>query len=208
MTFKTIIFFIFVFVSLKVSSQTDTIYLSTTADTVLYSYNFFQPDTTFDVYILKKHPTDTTKLISHFSVKSTKTLKPYTNLSIDTVKKYHLTYDGIRIDPYTSEDFNISVKPKQIKKVDQYTPGKEFKFIYKAVVTVKIKCKNQNIYSKQFEYMFDGNSPKDFNPSKITQILSWKRENKYFISYTIREKQTIKSDGYFSHSTYHYISIL
>jgi hypothetical protein len=210
MTFRILIFLIFLSSSLKVSSQTDTVYFSSTADTVLYSYKFFQPDTTFDIYILKKHPIDTTQLISSFSVKSTKTLKPYTNLSVDTIKKYHLTYDGIRIDPYNSKDFKITIKKSKPTKIDQREAGENYEYIFKTLLTVKIKCKGKTFYNKSFEYMYKQFNREDILDKKeIIQLSAWKRGGKYFINCSIREEHILKCDNnFFSFKTKGYIFVL
>lgn len=179
-------------------SQTDTIYFSVTGDTVLHSYKFFQPDTTFDIYVLKKHLTDTVKAISSFSLKPYQTLNPYHSLPGDTIKKYHLTYDGIRIDPYTHKDFEISFKCSKPVKIEKCVHGKEYEYIFKTTLKVKIKCKGKVFYSKTFDYMYNQHDGIDLPETMdVIQLLAWKRNNKYFIRCYVKEEQILKCEGEF-----------
>ena len=190
--------FIFIIVSLTSTSQTDTVYFSTTGDTVLYSYKFFQPDTTFDIFILKKHPIDTVSLLSRFTVKPTKTLRPYTDLSADTLKKYGLTYSAVRIDPYKSKDFSVKIKCSKAKKIEQCSSGEDYLFIYKADMTVTVKCKGQKVYFKTYPFMYKKlNGTDQIDKENIVQLLAWKRGDKYFISCRVRDRQIIKCEGDF-----------
>jgi len=188
---------LFILFSFDTFSQRDTIYFSATGDTVLFAHVFYQQidslHGSYSVFINRRHPVDTIQNISRFYIITEPANNPWKGLTNDTIKKYHLNYDGIETYPYANKDFNISVKPTSTKLVDSCVFGAD-KFIYKANVSVKITCKGQYIYSKTFSYMFKGDSPKDFEPRDIVQIKAWQKKNKrkYFISAQIKEFQTIK----------------
>lgn len=110
-------------------------------------------------------------------------------LNTDTIKKYNLQLDG-NIGGWSS--FVISVKPSGTKIVDTSAFGP--KFIYQTLLIVSITCKGQELYSKQFEVMFKGNSPKDFPERDFVRINSWhkKSKNRFFVDLSVKEFQIFK----------------
>jgi hypothetical protein len=178
--------------------MSDVIYFSPTADTVLQTYSFHLisgKDTSYMYYILRKHSIDTVQLLSSFTLLAKQKLNAYENLSMDTIKKYHLTYEGMPVEPYTNEDFDISVRHSKPRMIDKCEPYSVNKFIYKTKVTIKIKCKQQTVYSKKFNYMFTADSSDEFDTGELTpSVKAWKKENKYFIRYSIRDRQTVKRE--------------
>lgn len=188
-------------------SQTDTIYFSVTGDTVLFTDPYLQPDSVFHYIVLRKSLNDTTDNLSSYGIKSP-ALKPYKDLNPDTLKKYGLTYNGIRADAFKDPNIRLSVKTKHIKYVAQYDKAEYQKFIYKCVVHVSLRCKGKRIYHKRIPYMFDGMTKQDFDPYPFSQVVIRKRKDRYMVRFYVQEQQMIKANGFFQNSNRGYLFIL
>ncbi len=180
--------------SFRSLSQADTIYFSTTGDTVLYSSVFYhQIDSILGSYTtcVKSLQDKKVKELSTFNIVTEPANNPWKGLSKDTIRKYNLKYDGKRIYPYAQKDFSISVKPTNIELIDTAKFGA--KFIYKTRVYILVTCKGQILYSNNFNFLFHGNSPKDFPERDIVRIDAWQKQKtkKYFIDLSIREYEVI-----------------
>jgi len=178
-------------------SQSSVIYFSSTGDTVLqtFPYSINGKDINCIYYILRKQSVNEAQQLSSFTLPASKESDAYESLSADTIRKYHLIYQATQIEPFTSPDFNISLKNSRPKKMDKCESHQLNKFIYKTSVHVKIKCKRKIICSKKFDYMFASDSPGDFDSGKLMPSVSaWRYNDKYFIRYSIRDEQTVKCE--------------
>jgi hypothetical protein len=181
---------------MDVFSQNETIFFSVTGDTVCYSNVFGQSVDSLHIshttYIQRRDKIGSVKTISFFQLICESSNKCIETLNGDTVKKYHLQLDGKPTNIWTNKDFVVSVKPLNTHMVDISAFGP--KYIFQTTVSVDISCKGQNIYTKTFDIMFKGESPKDFPERDIVRISAWHKKNKgkYFVDLSIKECQTFK----------------
>jgi hypothetical protein len=195
MVFKTFIFLVFAFCARTAYGQSDDIvYFSSTGDTVLLaftSYVISGKDTSFLYYISRRNTKATLQRLSWFILPAHQS-DSYLNLAPDTIKKYHLVYPGTYVEPYLSDDFDISVDYTTPKPVDKHEAGG---LSYRTHVSVKIKCKKHTIYSKKFSSTFKAAHLDGFDGAEFTPFMrAWKINGQYFIRYSLRDEQTVKYD--------------
>jgi len=196
-TVKTIILILFYGQSWDSFSQIRNIYFSTTGDTICYSNVWGQSvdsssRISYTTYIKHREENNNATTISSFQIICEPSNKCLENISKDTINKYNLHYDGNDAYLGTNKDFLISVKPTNIHVIDTSAFGP--KFIYQTTLSVNIECKGQKLYSKTFNIMFKGNSPKDFPEHDFVRINAWCKKNtkRYFIDLNVKEIQTFK----------------
>ena len=195
MTIKNIIFIlIFVINSMRCKSQLDTIFFSVTGDTVLYSLTAVghgKSDSVENVFtVVYFNPKDTLKIISKFNIPAANVLNPLRHIPIDTIKKYHLAYDGIRHD---NPDKNIVLKvfQKRTKQIGKSNSPNEN--TYSTDILFILKCKSKVIRKETIEHRFTGFDKQDFDSQKFCKIIFWKKAglDKYFIWYSLTRDRNI-----------------
>ena len=209
--FRTKIFIVFILL-LNIAdckSQIDTIYFSTSGDTVLYSFGAHgqaNSDTFYhQITIASFNPKDTIKIISSFEIPTTKKGNALKLVSNDTIKKYHLQYDGVRFD---TPDKNIKLKVSADNILFQAPLENSSENIYTADISIYLKCKSKLIRKEKLKYMFKGLDKTDIDTTGICDLTFWKKNNKdkYLFYYRlVRNKKITKDD---KGSSYDIISYL
>jgi len=195
---KVLIAFIFLLNIADCNSQIDSIYFSTSGDTVLYSFGAHgqsNSDTFYhQVIIASFNPKDTIKVISSFEIPTTMKGNALKLVSKDTIKKYNLQYDGVR---FTKPDKNIKLKVSANNIVLQSQLDNSSVNIYKADISIYLKCKSKLLRNEKLKYMFKGLNKTDINTSGICDLTFWKKNNKdkYLIYYRLVRNKKITKDG-------------
>jgi hypothetical protein len=209
--FRTKIFLVFILL-LNIAdckSQIDTIYFSTSGDTVLYSFSahgHVNSDTFYhQINIATFNPKDTVKIISSFEIPTTMKGNVLKLVPKDTIKKYHLQYDGIKFD---KPDKNVNLKLSAKKITFQFQLDNSDENVYSADILLSLKCKSKVIRKEEMKYMFKGYSKNDLNMDGICDLNFWKKSNKdkYFFYYRlIRNKKVTKNDRGSSYDSIGYL---
>ena len=191
---QTIFFLLAFLLTLNIFSQT--IFFSSTGDTVCYASTFgFEIDSGHighTAFVKRKNKNGEPTTISFFTITCQASNACLETFPKDTIKKYNLQLDGTDLVWGQKSDFVVSVKPTNAKVVDTSAFGP--KFIYQTKVIVLITCKGQKLYSNRFEIMFKGNTQKDFPEKDVVRIKAWRKKNtkKYFVDLRVKEFQIFK----------------
>lgn len=197
--------------SLALISQNQNVYFSKTADTVLFtSGNDIESDSIFEVtsYTILSAKNKTVAEISHFRVRS-KTDVLYKSISLaDTLKKFSLSSKGQKILTSEKNGFIISMRNDEVRLLDTLESKQLFRF--KTKLSLTLQYKSDTLLSKDFDFLFKGQSSQDFYKTKIYDISAFKQKEtgKVLIEFSLREKPVIilpdRRPSYFF-SYYHFI---
>jgi len=206
---KTHVIILLFFVVVNGKSQIDTIYFSVSGDTVLYSFGAHGQvgsDTFYhQVIIASFNPKDTLKIISSFEIPTVQKTNALKLVSKDTIKKYHLQFDGLRSD---KPDKNVKLKVSAGNIVFQSAINNSGENIYTADISIYIKCKSKLIRKEKIKYMFRGFDKTDLDTNGICDLTFWKKSGKdkyLFYYHIIRNKKITEND---KQSSYDLISYL
>lgn len=211
MYLKSFVCVLLICISSKIHSQRDTIYFSeVTGDTALFSFGWvgnINSDTVkHNVNIVCFNAKDTLKALSSFDILTLKTQNIYKFIPEDTLRKYHLSYDGPRNDSL-DENMKLKIAVKKIRFFGKADNSKEK--IYTANVAFTFKCKSKVIRRETIKkYMFQGSNRHSFDKSDFITITYWRKQNteRYFFYYRIKRDVTIIPSG--AGSKYSIISYL